>query len=92
MWGQVTAYALESCSQRGRLFIAPGEDIYEGQVIGIHQRNGDLKVNACKKKALTNIRSATKEATVALNEPLQYAPSLDLHSFECEHHSEHSSH
>jgi predicted membrane GTPase involved in stress response len=47
-----------SCSieARGRLFIKPGQDIYEGQVIGIHQRAGDLAVNACKRKAATNIR------------------------------------
>jgi GTP-binding protein len=53
---QVTAYALEAIQQRGRLFIQPGDEIYENQVIGIHQRAGDLKVNACKRKAATNIR------------------------------------
>ena len=45
-----------SIEARGRLFIKPGQDIYEGQVIGIHQRAGDLAVNACKRKAATNIR------------------------------------
>ncbi|KAK9810279.1 hypothetical protein WJX72_007818 [[Myrmecia] bisecta] len=69
--GQVTSYALESVQQRGRPFVSPGDDIYEGQVIGIHQRQGDLKVNACKKKAATNIRSATKEQTTGLSEPIQ---------------------
>jgi GTP-binding protein len=73
--GQVTSYALESVQQRGKLFVGPGDEIYEGQVIGIHQRQGDLKVNACKKKAATNIRSATKEQTTALNEPMR--PGLD---------------
>lgn len=48
--GQVTAYALDSAQQRGRLFVAPGEQVYEGQVVGIHQRAGDLKVNVCRKK------------------------------------------
>ena len=47
---------MHSIEARGRLFIAPGVDIYEGQVIGIHQRAGDLAVNACKRKAATNIR------------------------------------
>ena len=42
--GQVTAYAVESVQQRGRLFVIPGEQVYEGQVVGIHQRSGDLKV------------------------------------------------
>jgi hypothetical protein len=47
---QVTAYALESAQQRGRLFVKPGDQVYEGQVVGIYQRSGDLKVNVCKKK------------------------------------------
>lgn len=68
--GQVTAYALESAQQRGRMFVKPGEQVYEGQVIGIHQRAGDLKVNVCKKKALTNMRAAGKDATVVLSEPV----------------------
>lgn len=41
---QVTAYALDSVQQRGRLFVTPGDQVYEGQVIGIYQRSGDLKV------------------------------------------------
>lgn len=44
--GQVTAYAVEGVQQRGRLFVTPGEQVYEGQVVGIHQRSGDLKVGA----------------------------------------------
>lgn len=54
--GQSTSYALESIQARGKLFIPSGQEIYKGQVIGIHQRQGDLEVNACKKKAATNIR------------------------------------
>jgi len=68
--GQVTAYAVESAQQRGRMFVSPGEQVYEGQVIGIHQRAGDLKVNVCKKKALTNMRAAGKDNTVVLSEPI----------------------
>lgn len=64
--GQSTSYALVSSQERGQLFIGPGEDIYEGQIVGIHQRSGDLKLNVCKAKAATNIRSATKGATVTL--------------------------
>lgn len=41
---QVTAYAIDSVQQRGRLFVSPGDQVYEGQVIGIYQRQGDLKV------------------------------------------------
>jgi GTP-binding protein len=68
--GQVTAYAIESAQQRGRLFVKPGDQVYEGQVVGIHQRAGDLKVNVCKKKALTNMRAAGKDNTTVLTEPV----------------------
>ena len=50
------------------MFVKPGVDVYEGQVVGIHQRQGDLKVNVAKRKAATNVRS-NKDATVVLNEP-----------------------
>ena len=50
------------------MFVKPGVDVYEGQVGGIHQRQGDLKVNVAKRKAATNVRS-NKDATVVLNEP-----------------------
>lgn len=60
--GTTTSYALFSCQERGNLFLAPGIDVYKGQIIGIHQRPGDLALNACKRKAATNVRS-NKEAT-----------------------------
>jgi GTP-binding protein len=65
--GQVTAYAVQSAQERGMLFCKPGEEVYEGQVVGIHQRAGDLKINVCKKKALTNMRASGKDNTVALD-------------------------
>ena len=55
--GQSTQYALKDVQDRGILFIEPGMDIYEGQIIGIHQRSGDLQVNAAKAKKATNVRS-----------------------------------
>ncbi|XP_062117670.1 putative elongation factor TypA-like SVR3, chloroplastic [Humulus lupulus] len=72
--GTSTSYALSSSQDRGQMFIAPGMDVYKGQIIGIHQRPGDLSLNVCKKKAATNIRS-NKEQTVILDTPLTY--SLD---------------
>ena len=66
--GAVTAYAMFSAQERGVMFVKPGTEVYEGMVVGIHQRNGDLKVNVAKKKAATNVRS-NKDATVVLNEP-----------------------
>ena len=57
--------------ERGRLFIGPGEDIYEGQVIGIHSRENDLTVNPLKGKKLTNIRTQTKDENVLLTPPVR---------------------
>jgi len=64
--GAVTAFGLEGAQDRGRLFANPGDDVYKGMIIGIHQRPGDLECNVCKMKALTNMRSATKGITVGL--------------------------
>ncbi|XP_024019086.1 putative elongation factor TypA-like SVR3, chloroplastic isoform X2 [Morus notabilis] len=72
--GTSTSYALSSSQERGQMFIGPGVDVYKGQIVGIHQRPGDLALNVCKKKAATNIRS-NKEQTVILDTPLDY--SLD---------------
>lgn len=72
--GTTTSYALSSSQERGQLFVGPGSDVYKGQIVGIHQRPGDLSLNVCKKKAATNIRS-NKEQTVILDTPLVY--SLD---------------
>ncbi|KAG6414120.1 hypothetical protein SASPL_126838 [Salvia splendens] len=72
--GTSTSYALASSQDRGQMFIGPGVDVYKGQIIGIHQRPGDLSLNVCKKKAATNIRS-NKDQTVVLDSPLEY--SLD---------------
>ncbi|XP_010057296.1 putative elongation factor TypA-like SVR3, chloroplastic [Eucalyptus grandis] len=72
--GTSTSYALASSQERGQMFIGPGLEVYKGQIVGIHQRPGDLALNVCKKKAATNVRS-NKEQTVVLDTPLDY--SLD---------------
>eukprot|EP00261_Vitis_vinifera_P036107 XP_019077350.1 PREDICTED: uncharacterized protein LOC100264026 isoform X2 [Vitis vinifera] len=72
--GSTTSYALCSSQERGQMFVGPGVDVYKGQIVGIHQRPGDLSLNVCKKKAATNVRS-NKEQTVVLDTPLDY--SLD---------------
>eukprot|EP00898_Chlorokybus_atmophyticus_P008512 jgi/Chlat1/8662/Chrsp87S08042 len=72
--GQTTSYALLSAQERGALFCGPGLDVYKGQIVGIHQRQGDLAINVCKKKQMTNIRS-NKEGTVTLAATRNY--SLD---------------
>ena len=55
--GTSTSYALASSQERGQMFVGAGVDVYKGQIVGIHQRPGDLGLNICKKKAATNIRS-----------------------------------
>ena len=51
------------------LFVEPGTEVYEGMIVGEHNRDNDIIVNICKEKALTNIRSATKEETVKMKTP-----------------------
>jgi len=59
--GQVTAYALDGLADRGSFFVKPGDQIYEGQIIGEHCKDNDIAVNAAKAKQLTNIRAAGKD-------------------------------
>ena len=64
--GTATAFAIRNAEERGTLFIDPGTEIYEGMVIGQHQRPGDLSINIAKKKQLTNVRAARAEILVSL--------------------------
>ena len=64
--GQVTAYAIDQLADRGVIFVEPGQRVYEGQIVGEHCKEGDIPVNIVRQKKLTNVRSATKEATVTL--------------------------
>lgn len=73
--GLATTFGLENSEQRGSLFIAPGVEVYEGMVVGEHQRPGDLDVNVSKKKQLNNMRSAIRDIDQALTPPRQM--SLD---------------
>ena len=69
--GEAVAYALFSLQERGRLFVAPGDKVYEGMVVGIHSRDNDLVVNPIKTKKLTNIRAAGKDENILLTPPVQ---------------------
>jgi GTP-binding protein len=64
--GKAAAYALYNLQERGRLFIDPGDEVYEGQIVGIHSRDDDLTVNPMKGKKLTNIRAAGRDEAVIL--------------------------
>jgi GTP-binding protein len=71
--GNVFAYALNNLQSRGRFFIAPGEEVYAGQVIGEHTKEGDLVVNVCKSKKLTNMRASGSDEKIALAPPLLFS-------------------
>ncbi len=64
--GVTVPYALYNLEPRGVLFVEPGSDTYEGMIIGEHNRDNDINVNACKTKKLTNMRSSTKDDAVVL--------------------------
>jgi len=69
--GAAVAYALWKLQDRGRMFVNPGEAVYEGMIIGIHSRDNDLVVNPIKTKQLTNVRSSGKDEAVTLTPPIQ---------------------
>ncbi len=69
--GVTTAYALFNLQERGELFVGPGEEVYGGQIIGLHQRDNDLVVNPCKGKKLTNVRAAGSDDSLLLTPPTQ---------------------
>ncbi len=64
--GTATTFGLKNAEERGMLFIEPGAQVYQGMVVGEHQRPGDLAVNVCKKKHLTNVRQFTRDIDVRL--------------------------
>ncbi len=69
--GAAVAYALWKLQDRGRMFVSPGEALYEGMVIGIHSRDNDLVVNPIKGKQLTNVRASGTDEAVRLVPPIQ---------------------
>jgi GTP-binding protein len=73
--GTTTTFGLKNAEERGTLFLSPGVEVYEGMVIGEYTRPGDLAVNVCKKKHLTNVRKSNKDIDVRLSPPRQM--SLD---------------
>jgi GTP-binding protein len=68
--GEAVAYALWKLQERGRMFVNPGEALYEGMVVGLHSRDNDLIVNPVKTKQLTNIRAAGKDEAILLTPPI----------------------
>jgi GTP-binding protein len=70
--GTVLGYSLFNLQERGRLMVAHGDEVYEGQIVGIHSRDNDLVVNPLKGKKLTNIRAAGRDENIVLTPPVRY--------------------
>jgi GTP-binding protein len=73
--GPATTFGIEGAQTRGNMFVSVGDDVYNGMIIGIHQRPGDLEVNICKTKALNNMRAASKDKNAGIIAPIEM--SLD---------------
>lgn len=71
--GTAFGYALNNLQSRGRFFISPQDEVYAGQVIGEHSKEGDLGVNVCKSKKLTNMRASGSDDKVALAPPVVFS-------------------
>ena len=69
--GAAVAYALWKLQERGRMFVSPGDELYEGMIIGIHSRDNDLVVNPIKEKKLTNVRASGKDEHIDLTTPIR---------------------
>ncbi|MBI3144810.1 MAG: translational GTPase TypA [Pseudogulbenkiania sp.] len=69
--GEAVAYALWNLEDRGRMFVSPGDKLYEGMIIGIHSRDNDLVVNPLKGKKLTNVRASGTDEAVRLTTPIK---------------------
>lgn len=69
--GKAVGYALFNLQNRGRMMVGPGDEVYEGMVVGIHSRDNDLTVNPMKEKKLTNIRAAGSDENILLSSPVR---------------------
>ncbi|MAH65787.1 MAG: translational GTPase TypA [Phycisphaerae bacterium] len=76
--GRATPYSLLALSERALMFVEPGEDVYEGMVVGENSRDNDLDVNPAKAKAFSNVRESTKEATVVMKAPRKMTLEMAL--------------
>jgi GTP-binding protein len=70
--GKTLAYALYNLQDRGRMFVDPNVEVYEGQIVGLHSRGNDLPVNPTKAKQLTNIRAAGTDEALTLTPPVKH--------------------
>lgn len=71
--GEANSYGLFNTQERGRLFVRPGDPVYEGQVVGECSRNEDIVVNVCKRKHVTNMRASGSDEALRLTPPLEFS-------------------
>lgn len=71
--GTAIAYAIDKLQDRGKFFVEPGEEVYAGEVIGEHIRPGDLNINVCKTKKLTNIRASGSDDKAVISPPVRFS-------------------
>ena len=64
--GATTAFALDNAAARGTLYVGPGTTVYQGMIVGLYNRSGDLDVNVCRGKQLTNMRTSSSDGTIQL--------------------------
>ncbi|MCK6421519.1 MAG: translational GTPase TypA [Aquabacterium sp.] len=69
--GEIVTYALGKLDDRGRMFVKPGDPVYEGMIVGVHNRDNDLVVNAVRTKQLTNFRVSGKEDAIKITPPIE---------------------
>ena len=80
--GKALTYSLETLQSRGKLFLEPGQEIYEGQLAGIHSRDNDLVINPTKGKKLDNMRASGKDEVIALVPPIKFSQEQALEFIE----------
>ena len=77
--GEAVTYGLNNAQSRGITFVEPGTPVYEGMIVGMQPREGDLVVNVCKEKKLTNVRASSSDFTVHLTPPMVMSLEESLH-------------
>ena len=80
--GEIVTYALGKLDDRGRMFVRPGDPVYEGMIVGVHNRDNDLVVNAVRTKQLTNFRVSGKEDAIKITPPIELTLELAVEFIE----------
>ena len=80
--GKAVGFGLFGLQQRAEMFVGPGQQIYEGMIVGENARSNDLPVNPCKEKQLTNIRAAGSDENILLKPPRQFSLEAALEYIE----------